>query len=218
VFLWTFYVTPRARFGFPTAENGSTLDAMNVGGIAQNIYKEAGLSADEPVLGGAAAIAVRLGLAIYRQPHAAEEAAVASWGGQQRIVLRRGLELPRANFLVAQMLVRIAGVEPGDERAAAAWLVAPPELVRQRYHQVGADLAEIARPFAVTRTAAALRLGEVVGLDIAIVGQRAIHRRGRRFSWLSDDQLRALAAKRTTKSVRRVSLRDDGKAVALMAS
>ncbi len=187
------------------------------GTIARRIYQETNLCPDLAVEGGAVEIATRLGLGVYDHPRARDEATVARWGGQERIVLRSGLEPARAHFKVAEMIARVWGSGAALEPAVGAWLVAPPGPFKARWEAVGADVAALARPFAVTRTTALLRLHEVVGLDVAMVGRRAIRRRGRRFEWLSDAALRELAAKRTTKSVRKVALRDDGGAVGLVA-
>ncbi len=185
--------------------------------IARSIFRDTKLSHDEPVDGGAAEIARRLGLDIYEQPKAANEVCLATWGGRAHIVVREELEPTRANFLVAQMVARYCGAV-SDERSVAAWLVAPPAPFEARYHQVGTDLGALAQPFAVTLTAAALRLNEVVGIELAVVGERVIHRRGRRFDWIGDAELRMLAAKRAPRSLRKAVLRRDGAAVALLAS
>jgi hypothetical protein len=205
---------------------------MNSDEIGRRMYEAAGLDTREPPEGGAEEIARRLfgTQVIYEQPRALADAKICTIAGQRRIVLREGMCPRRANFYAAQAATELflsaeawfrelsAPERAPLCRAVAGWLVAPAETFRGRAYQVRAHLGALSEAFAITRTAAALRLSEVMGVELAVVGRRAIHRRGRRFDWLSDEQLRAIAAKRTTRSVRRVSLRDDGKAVALFAA
>lgn len=197
---------------------------MHAHEIGAAVYEAAGLSPHDPVPGGAPAIAELFRLGIFERARAKDEASLARWGGRTRIVLREGLQPQRANFLVARELVRhfvrLEEIEADAARIsrAAAWVVAPQEIFEARYHQVGFNIAALAQPFAITLTAAALRLNEVVGIELAVVGRAAIHRRSSRLlGHLSDADLRCLAAKRSPRSVRRVPLRDDGAAIALIA-
>lgn len=184
------------------------------------VYETAGLSTQMAPPGGSVEIAERLGVRTYEQPFARSEATLARWGGAQRIVLQRGLTVERTNFVVAQMIARLWlrewGMDPAIETRVAACLVAPHEPFAARYHQVGIDAAALAKPFAITPTAALLRCHEVIGCELAVVGERVIYRRGRRFQWLSDESLRQLASNRSATSVRRVSLRPDEKVVGLV--
>jgi hypothetical protein len=206
--------------------NSEAMDQPEV--IASAIYDEARLSPFEAAKGGAFGVARRLGIDVYEQPHAREEATTGTWGGVERIVLREGLQLERANFLVAQMIGRIyarnlkaCGI--ARERSIAAWLVAPPVAFAERYDQVGADIGALSKAFGITRTAAALRLTEVEldrPYDLVVVpaNKPPIRRCRGLLGQLPDADLRSLASKRTTRSVRKVQLRDDGAAVALVAS
>lgn len=204
---------------------------MDAGAIGRAIFLATDLPPLAPVRRGAVEIARRLKVAIYQQPHAHDEARLATWAGQTHVVLRRGMEPRRANFLIAQMLARYFIVKhafcPGLsgerlaelERRTAAWLVAPPEPFRVRYSQVGIDFDALAQPFAITRTTAALRLTEVVDdIDLVVVFQqrRPIRRCRTLLGRLPDEDLQALATKRHTRSVRKISLREDGGAVALL--
>lgn len=206
--------------------DGATLRGMDdpAHPIGTAVYAEARLSSAEPTPGGAFTIALRLGLRVHELPRVAGEADTACVRGVDRIVIASGLEIGRQNFLVARMVARLwlrGVVASPDERAAielpaAAWLAAPPIAFAARYLQVHEDVRALAGPFAITRTAALLRLHEVVGSEVAVVGEHAVYRRGRRFAWLDDAALRGLVAKRSTRSVRRVQLREDGRAVGLL--
>lgn len=193
--------------------------------IGAALYQRAKLDPREPPRRGTIEIAVRLiGRAvILLQPRAMAEATVARVKGELRIVIRRGTSPQRANFLVGQMLGRLAlkeeiGVESLEqERAVAAWLVAPPEPFCRRLHAVGVDLQALAAPFAITQTCAALRAAEVEQIDAAVTTPDTVHRRGKLFSWLPDEGLRELAAKPGLRNVRRRAVSDEPGRVALFS-
>lgn len=201
---------------------------MNAEKIGQAIYEETRLSPFEPARGGAWSIARRLALQVYEQPQAVEEAKLSTWGGSEKIVLRKGLQLERANFLVAKMIARVyarsagtvLGLTPEEcaerESKVAAWLVAPPVAFAERYDEVGADFGALAEPFAITKTAAALRANEVLGTDVLVWRKSLppIRRCRGLLGQLPDDEIDALVRKRTRR-VRKVPLRKDGCAVCL---
>lgn len=71
----------------------------------------------------------------------------------------------------------LADCEEAADYIGAA-IQAPRQAFRARLRAVGQDMTQLALPFAITETSAALRLGEVEGLPLAVVAPKSVRVRG----------------------------------------
>ena len=197
--------------------------------VGAALYARAGVDPERLPRRRTIEIALRLhgGDCIVLQPRACAEATVAAVAGRQKIVIRRGTPGPRANWLVARMLVRLELARRGirSERiecAGAAWLVAPTETFLSHvdshtWNLDSGDIERVAEMFAVPCTCAMMRIPEVGGPAVAVLTPQRVYKRGQQLSWLDDDYLRTLAARRQLRSVRRLEIPDEPGRVALLA-
>src|SRR5688572_15014977 len=146
------------------------------------------------------------------------DAAVAVVNGQQRIFVRRGLEPSRQRWAVAHELghiaLRLDSSSLANEDACnafAAALLAPRRAFQAALRETGMSYTQLARWFVTTESCAALRLGEVTDVPLALVAPARVRVRGADFSWPTD--LRAARV----PGVRRATLKDDRRRVALLA-
>jgi hypothetical protein len=184
--------------------------------IGREIYRRARLPLTEPVHGGAVGLAVGLygGDVIVESNRAQVEAVPARVNGEQKIVIHPRLSPRRLNFAVARAIARI---ETGREDASlAGYLVAPTEAFGRRLAHVGVELPELAQPFAITETCAALRVVEVGARDGVVVTPERVYRPGRLLSWADDATVRSIA-RGTPRSVRKVRASDEPGRVALFS-
>lgn len=98
-------------------------------------------------------------------------------------------------------------------QAFAAAAIAPPPLVWEAVSCVGWSLSQLARTLGLTQSVAALRVGEVTGSPVALVTPRAIHTRGRGFSWPESSIVRRWAREGRDGLVREPITDDNGRAV-----
>lgn len=195
---------------------------MNIDDIGTSIYRAAGLSPIVTPAGGTAELAANIfGNSIIRlQPHALLEGTVATLGGRRRIVIRDGLEPTGLNFAVGKQLARLVlGLDGSEDecRAVAAWLVAPPEAFRAQM-RAGLGIDSLGSHFTMSPTSAAIRIPEVGGPDAVVVTPLRVHRRGKLLAGFGDADVRALAAKRHLRSLRREVVRANPQCVALFAA
>lgn len=193
----------------------------NADDVGRDIYRAAGASPLAVPDGGTADLAAAIyGDAIIRfQPGAILEGTLATIAGRRTIVVRKGLSPASLNFAIGKQLARlfVGGADDGDAtRAVAAWLVAPPDAFRAQM-QAGLWVGALADAFTMSATSAAIRIPEVGGPDATIVTPLRVHRRGKFLSWMSDDDVRALAAKPGVRSLRREVVRSNPQCVALFA-
>lgn len=167
---------------------------------------------------------------IILQPRAVALATLARVNGRPRFVIRKGTAPARANWECARLLARLELAARGlaseeEERAAAAWLVAPPETFRARVSRAGEHVEttmveDLSAAFAVTQTCTLLRIHEVcesIAPSLAVVTPERVYKKGQQLSWLDDDATRSLARKSNPRSVRKVAIRDEPGRVALLA-
>jgi hypothetical protein len=120
-----------------------------------------------------------------------------------RVRVRSGMSRIRTNWVCTHELVEYSFsarghpvVAPERERLAnrvTAAAIVPPVALRAAYDAWGLDLAPIADEFCASQKTVALRLGEVMGWSVAVVGTLWIARAGP--AWLPGDAaLRRLVA------------------------
>jgi hypothetical protein len=138
--------------------------------------------------------------------------------GQRRIYLRRGLDPARQRWAVAHELGHVAlGLDSSSRAnedacdAFAAALLLPRRAFQSALRQTGLSYTKLARWFVTTESCAALRLGEVTDVPLALVAPSRTRVRGAEFGWPAE-----LTSGRI-QGVRRATLRDDRRRVALRA-
>lgn len=189
-------------------------------GTAARIYREAGADPADPP-GPVALARAWLGAgALERAPRGAllTDAASGTVAGRRRIVVRAGLPPVRLAWAVAHELAELALAEeryraPDVEAVAdtvAACLLAPPATVRAVGRgPVPAAVAEVADALVLTDTCAALRLGEVLDVPLAVIAP-LVRVRGAAFAWPDEAGLRQLA-RRGGPGLVRARCRDDAR-------
>ncbi len=182
--------------------------------IGLSLYRRAGLSPAAPVPGASVGLAVELyGGDVIREGVLGEQALPLRRKGKQKIFVDGRLHPRRLNVAIARAIARIeAGREDED---LARFLLAPPPAFRLQFERVGLDVEELARPFAIPETLAAVRLVELGVCDGVVVTPEQVHRPGRLLSWADDETVRRLARGRP-QSVWKVELDEPG-CVALIA-
>lgn len=211
------------------APPGMLVPAAEIEGIADAAYEEARLDPDQPNV-------VRLARtllgpdAVRRGPRPLSSPAVLLRVGEDwRIVLSRSLPRLAALFAIGHelghWLLRRHGCWCGEseEREAdylGAALLAPHRAFRRAYYQLGADLPALAAAFSTPEAGAALRLGEVMHVPLAVVAPQTVRVRGpENWVWPDESTLRSWARQRTPRpGVRAVRLSDAPRTVVLDAS
>ncbi len=177
-------------------------------GLAEEAYASAGVDPPDVV---ALAFALLGPDAIVRdqRPMSGPAALV----GRSIVIARAATPFDVAHEL-GHFLIRRAGLLIEDEEAAANYLagalLAPRRTFREALRTVGHRLPELAEMFAMTETAAALRIGEVEGTPIAVVAPRHVRVRGpESWQWPDERTLRAWARARELPGITKIRLRDD---------
>jgi len=137
--------------------------------------------------------------------------------GRVQIYVKSGISTERVRWVVAHELGHLAlGLDSSSRAnedacdAFAAALLLPRQAFGAALAEVGPSYAKLARWFVTTESCAALRLGEVTGVPLALITPKRIRTRGAEFSWPADLSRRVPGLKRAT-------LRDDRRRVALRA-
>lgn len=194
-------------------------------GIAEAAYEEAKVDNDD---GDVELVVERLlgPGAIRRGPRPLHgPAALIRVQGRWRIILGRNVPMPAALFYVGHelghWLLRRHGVQVDDEEAAADFLagalLAPRRAFVGAVREHGHNLRALADAFDVTETAAALRLGEVLHVPLAVVAPTRVRVRGpEAWIWPPEPTLRGWA-RRPVPGLRRTRLVDDPRRVVLEA-
>jgi hypothetical protein len=138
--------------------------------------------------------------------------------GERRIYVRTGLEPVRLRWVVAHELGHLAlGLDSSSRDnedacdAFAAALLLPRRAYQAALREVGVSYTKLARWFVTTESCAALRLGEVTDVPLALVAPARVRTRGADFAWPAE-----LVAGRIP-GVRRATLRDDRRRVVMRA-
>lgn len=202
------------------------MQPLELEGIAEAAYREAGLDTEAP--SPARLARALLGpAAILRGPRPLHgPAALVRVGQDWRIILARGLPPLEAAFAVGHelghWLLRRHGCLPDndEERHAdylAGALLAPRRAFLAARRALGEDLPRLAHALRMTETGAALRLGEVTGLPLAVVAPRRVRVRGdESWVWPDEETLRRWAGRRIP-GLLRARLRDDPRRVMMAA-
>lgn len=192
--------------------------------IAEAAYRDVGLDPERPHPTRLARALLGVD-AVLRGPRpVATPAALVRVGESWRIVIGRSLPPLYALFAVAHelghWLLRRHGLDDTDEAAAdylGAALVAPRPAFRAAWRTKGCELAQLAEALHMTETGAALRLGEVLRVPLAVVAPHRVRVRGpEAWIWPAEPTLRGWA-RRPAPGLRRVRLTDDPRRVVLEA-
>lgn len=205
------------------------MEQLELEGIAEAAYDEVELDPERPHVPRLARALLGPD-AIQRGPRPLHApAALIRIGSAWRIVLSRSLPPRYALFAVAHelghwLLARYGHVGDdaldgmGEERAAdylGAALLAPRRTFLTARRALGNDLPELADAFALTETGAALRLGEVLRLPLAVVAPQQVRVRGpAEWVWPDERTLRQWA-RRPAPGLRKTRLTDDPRRVVL---
>lgn len=188
---------------------------MNVNELGRELYDRAGLKPAQPPRGGAARIARALygEDVIVRNAKVRDEASMGVLYGERRIYVRAKLPARRMNYAIARViakheLAKLMDFEPGKADTLAGYLVAPDEDFGPLFDRVRLDLRAISEECAITQTCAALRVHEYTGQATAVITPGTIYRRGL-LAWANDEDVRTLAARRSTRSVQKVKITDE---------
>lgn len=192
---------------------------------ARRLYEEADADTCSPP--GPLRLARKLGLEVRRFQGCAAggDAALVRLHGRPIVFVRRKLSPERLDFAVAHELAewhlarvgyREIDVEDVADAMAGA-LVAPRDAYRAALREHGATFAPLAADFRTTETCVALRLGEVTGRSLVLLGPR-VRVRGDEFAWPPLDELRRVARAGGAPGVEARKLGDDSRRVILLAA
>jgi hypothetical protein len=193
------------------------VEQLELDGIADAAYRGASLDPEHPHITRLAR-ALLGPTAIQRGPRPVHgPAALIRVGDDWRIVLARSLPPLYAVFAVghelAHWLLAQHGYDGDDEEAAAdylgAALLAPRRAFLAARRALGDDLPGLAEAFSITETGAALRLGEVLRVPVAVVSPGLVRVRGpEEWTWPDAATVRGWAS-RPIAGLRKVRLTDD---------
>lgn len=198
-------------------------EQLDLEGIANAAYVEAGLDSSQPSVPRLARALLGAD-AIQRGPRPLHApAALIRVGESWRIILARSLPRLCAMFAVGHelghWLLARHGYDGADEERAAdhlgAALLAPRRAFLTARRALGEDLPTLAEAFSMTETGAALRLGEVTGVPLAVVAPMQVRVRGPEgWVWPDEPTLRKWA-RRPVPGLRKTTLIDDPRRVVL---
>lgn len=200
------------------------MDIWETDAWAAHVYGLAGFDGSEPVS------PVKLGKAILGPeslrivPHAAlpGDAKLAVVNGVTFIFARKGLTRERLLFGVAHELAELVlrgHIDPTIEdacNAIAGAILAPRKAFASVLRAVGEDFTQLALPFHLTETGAALRLGEITDRPLVAISPQLVRVRGRDWSWPPEEEIRRIARGPSRPGVRKVQLTDDRRRVVLL--
>jgi hypothetical protein len=168
-----------------------------------------------------------LGTKVRRPAHLVTAGALARVGETLIVAVKASLPIQRAHHVagheLGHALIREARLRCDDEERAAdylgACLMMPRRYVEKLYRCEGFAPAILAGEVVATQTAAALRIGEVIGMPLAAVSPRIVRVRGAQpFEWGGEERIRELANKRRLgPGIARTRLTDEKGRFALVA-
>lgn len=202
------------------------MEPTELEGVAESAYREAGLDVERPNV-------VRLAKALLG-PDAIERgprlvsgrAALIRVHDRWRIVLSRSLPklyaLHAIGHELGHWLLERAGVGSGDEELAADYLggalLAPRSAFAAAHRALGSDLPALAAAFSTTETGAALRVGEVARVPLAVISPSVVRVRGPEgWVWPDEPTLRRWARGTAAPGLKKIRLTDDPRRVVLDA-
>ena len=199
------------------------MEQLELEGIAEAAYREAKLDPERPHVTRLARALLGPD-AIQRGPRPiSSPAALVRVGDNWRIYLGRSLPPLYALFAVGHelghWLLNRCGYHGDDEERAADYLsgalLAPRATFLSAHRALGEDLPALAETFSMTETGAALRLGEVTRVPLAVVAPATVRVRGpEEWVWPEESTLRSWA-RRTMPGIKKVRLTDDPRRVVL---
>lgn len=201
------------------------MEQLLLEGIANAAYQAAKMDTERPHVPRLARALLGAD-AIVRGPRPLHApAALVRVGDAWRIILSRSLPPLYALFAVGHelghWLLAREGYDGDDEERAAdylgAALLAPRRAFLAARRALGDDLPALAEALSMTETGAALRLGEVTGVPLAVVAPARIRVRGpEAWTWPDEGTLRRWA-RRPAPGLRKTRLHDDPRRVMLEA-
>lgn len=201
------------------------MDRAELEGLAEGAYREAGEDPARPNVTRVARALLGAGSIVRGPRPICGPAALIRVGTEWRIYLAHSVPPTYAAFAVGHelghWLLARAGVRDNDEQPSADYLggalIAPRPAFLAAYRAVGRDFRQLAAAFSTTETGAALRLGEVLHLPLAVISPALVRVRGpEEWAWPDESVLRRWA-RRPAPGIRKVRLSDDPRRVVLDA-
>lgn len=149
-------------------------------------------------------------------PHLSVSGAIATIQHETRIFLREGI--PDPNHTTSHELGHwgqdVTGIPRGPDTEAyadyiGAAIIVPPKALQAAYQAVGFNLSALANTFRCTQSLIALRCGEVLGHDLALVARQTVRTRQTSFPWPDPPTVRSWAKGRPPKGLAKVRLTGD---------
>ena len=200
------------------------MDLGELEALALSLYAELEVDPERPP--NTVRLARAWSIGVERRPLVATPAALQRFAGKTTIVVRPTVAPEYLNFFVGHelghVLLERAGYVGEDLEACCDYLGAalmlPRAAVRAAYQAEGLRAPRVlADSLMCTQTAAALRLGEVVGVPLAAVSPALVRVRGPdAFVWPDEATIRSWAA-RARPGLTKVKLTDQRGRVALVA-
>ena len=199
-------------------------DLWEVDALQRTIFAEAGFEPDAIVPMVKLARALGMDVDTVRPAHFPGDGAFCHFQGQRRIFIRGGISHDRKRFACAHEIAEAKLPEnlqasPHVEdicNTLAAALLAPRRAFTRRHNEVGDDWEQLAIPFGMTQTSAALRAGETEDIALAVVSKIMRTRGPEEFVWPSEPTIRGWV-RRTPPGLAKTRLTDDPKRVVLVA-
>ncbi len=173
--------------------------------------------------GSARSLARRHEIDVYAIPGLRPLGVLGNQGDRVVIGYRQSLSEPYAEHSIRHELghwaMRKCGVTDSEEGAdyIAAATAMPSAAFLACFRSVGDDLPQLALPFGVTETSAALRLGELLGEALAVVAPLSVRVRGPEdWVWPDTETVRRWA-RAGRPGLKKTRLRDDRRRVVLRA-
>lgn len=201
------------------------LDVPSLEGLAIATYERLGLDPSEPVTTFRIARLLLGADAIVRPPQMlGVQACTIVVDGRRRIAVKARLPVTYALFFAGHELGHVLLEEEGyrgDDLELAcdylgAALMAPRPAMVRLHRAVGFDLEEMSRALVATQTQCALRVGEVLGLPLAVVAPTIRVRGLEEWVWPDERTLRSWA-RRPPSGLAKTRLTDDRRRVVLRA-
>lgn len=199
------------------------MDLWDVDAVQQELFARAGLDPDEGVSPVAIARGLGIEVRVVSHPKFPGDGALVRLHDQWIAFVRGGISRERKRFALAHEIAEWALRGVVDERiedacnAIAAALLAPRRAFVRRAREVG-DVAfeQLALPFEISQTAAALRTGELQRVDLAVIRPGLVRTRGERLREVPQADLIRWSRGNVPNGVAKVKLTDDPRRTVLL--